>query len=449
MERLHFTKSWEDPADYPTFEASEVQVRRDIQSLYTEIQTYINETLVPALEALGNERLEGGAVIIPGDVVRKSGAAMTGPLYLSRDPVEKLEAATKQFVEDRVGLAAENTAGDLAALSLRAGKLEAAAVDQQGSIARLTQRSTGVESLVQSVQGELSEMKQAAGEIRFSVTEQAAADGTVTAKLTLTIGPNSYSGYIPITGNVEVSGQLSAQALYAAGGDVATLTVDSLSTSRRVVKYLTGDTGDDNYIRIRAQRLDFVSGVCAGGRLQAQSPQGQPLYWEDAVYGEAEVGEDGWPRKLGQRIYTTTVETPWPVYVYRYAELVKQSLCFETDRLTGDYAPAAVFGAGDENGANRAYLLKRRSGLDLKYLPPGREEIGIHMGLDGYMDLAGLRKTMRLDFSKFDRGEFTEVLDGGETVVYSVEFDQMDGERVPVKITDGDGHVTAITWKEA
>ena len=57
------------------------------------------------------------------------------------------------------------------------------------------------------------------------------------------------------------------------------------------------------------------------GRLQAQTPEGTPLYWEDAVYGQAELGEDGYPRKAGQRIFTTTAVTDWPVYVYRYAEL--------------------------------------------------------------------------------------------------------------------------------
>lgn len=152
--------------------------------------------------------------------------------------------------------------------------------------------------------------------------------------------------------------------------------------------------------------------------------------------------------KNGVRIFTTTAVTEWPVYVYRYAELIKQSFCFALDSLTGDYAPVAVFGAGDLSGANKAYLLKRRSGLDLRYLPPSGTEIGIHMGVDGYMDLTGLRKTTRLDFSAFDQGIFTETLDGGETVTYTVEFGEVDGERLPVKLTDPAGHVTAIQWKE-
>ena len=63
LKRLDFTKNWEDPADYPTYETSEVQVRKDIQSLYTEIRTYINEVLVPALESLGSESPQGSTIL--------------------------------------------------------------------------------------------------------------------------------------------------------------------------------------------------------------------------------------------------------------------------------------------------------------------------------------------------------------------------------------------------
>lgn len=448
LKRLQFTKSWEDPADYPTYEASEVQVRADLQSLYTEIQTYINTVLLPALESLGAECQ--GTIVIPNDVLRKSGGTMTGPLYLARQPVEKTEAATKDYVDGAVGLCQASAQEGMAALTLRSGKVEAAVLDVQGNIAQLTQRANSVESLVQSAQGDITALQQTAQEISLSVTEQAAADGTVSAKITLKIGPNSYSGLIRLTGNVDVSGALSAEALYAARGDIAQLTVDSLSTSRRIVKYLAGDESDDNFIRVREQTVDFVSGVIAGGRTQAQTPEGLPLYWEDAVYGgAAEVGSDGYPYKSGSRVFTTTAVTAWPVYVYRYTELVKQSFCFATDTQTGDYAPVAVFGAGDGKGTNQGYLLKRRAGLDLKYLPPGGTEIGIHMGKDGYMDLAGLRKPTALDFSRWEQGSFTETVDGGTAETYTVAFEEVGGERVPVKITDGAGHETLITWGEA
>ena len=42
--------------------------------------------------------------------------------------------------------------------------------------------------------------------------------------------------------------------------------------------------------------------------------------------------------------------------------------------------------------------------------------------------------------------EETDV-EGGETVVYTVAFEEVDGEKVPVAITDSEGRTTAITWK--
>ena len=43
---------------------------------------------------------------------------------------------------------------------------------------------------------------------------------------------------------------------------------------------------------------------------------------------------------------------------------------------------------------------------------------------------------------------FTETVEGGETVTYTVTFKEVEGERVPMKISDGTGHETAICWKE-
>lgn len=49
--RLGFTKSWENPEDYPTIETDETQVRKDMQSLHDEVKDYINTKLIPAILA--------------------------------------------------------------------------------------------------------------------------------------------------------------------------------------------------------------------------------------------------------------------------------------------------------------------------------------------------------------------------------------------------------------
>ena len=48
---LGFTKSWENPEDYPTIELDETQVRKDMQSLHDEVKNYINDKLIPAVLA--------------------------------------------------------------------------------------------------------------------------------------------------------------------------------------------------------------------------------------------------------------------------------------------------------------------------------------------------------------------------------------------------------------
>ena len=50
IQRLQFSKNWNNSLDFPTLEESEVQVRADQQLLYDEIKDYLNETLTPAVE---------------------------------------------------------------------------------------------------------------------------------------------------------------------------------------------------------------------------------------------------------------------------------------------------------------------------------------------------------------------------------------------------------------
>jgi hypothetical protein len=48
---LSFTRNWENPADYPTYEPDETQVRKDMQSLHDEVKDYLNQKLIPAVLA--------------------------------------------------------------------------------------------------------------------------------------------------------------------------------------------------------------------------------------------------------------------------------------------------------------------------------------------------------------------------------------------------------------
>lgn len=306
----------------------------------------------------------------------------------------------------------------------------------------ITKTSEEINLKVEGLDGRVSDVTQTVDGISLSVTSSSSPDGETTAKITLKVGPNNYTGYIKIDGNVDVSGQLSADALYAALGEIADLTVDRLSTSRRVAKYLAGDKSDDNFVRIHDQYIEFVSGVYADGTAQAENPHGALLYWESDPSG-ASIGSDGYPYVNGERIFTTTAKTNWPVMIYTYTELVKRSIAFEQDG-NGTYTPVDVFGAGNADGTNKARMLKSADGLELTYATKGGNQIGFILGNSGYTDIMGLRKSAGLNFSEWDSGRFYERIDGDDTrYAYNVEF---DSQGRPTKITDSAGHETAIYW---
>lgn len=305
----------------------------------------------------------------------------------------------------------------------------------------ITKTSEEINLKVEGIDGRVSDITQTVDGISLSVTSASSPDGQTTATITLKVGPNTYTGYIKLDGNVDVSGQLSADALYAALGEIADLSVNRLSTSRRVVKYLAGDTTDDNFIRVAEQSLEFVAGIAKGTTEQARNPNGELIYWEADPAG-ASIGADGYPYANGERIFTTTKQTSWPVMVYQYEEQVKRAISFQSDGQY--YYPVDVFGAGDNNGKQRGYLVKRQNSLELTYETSMGKLLGLAARDEGYMDLLGLRKSTALDFSEWDKGNFAELVDGEKTPYrYTVAFDQ---QRRPIKITDNSGHATLIRW---
>ncbi len=305
----------------------------------------------------------------------------------------------------------------------------------------ITKTSEEINLKVEGIDGRVSDITQTVDGISLSVTSASSPDGQTTATITLKVGPNNYTGYIKLDGNVDVSGQLSADALYSALGEIADLSVNRLSTSRRVVKYLAGDTTDDNFIRVAEQSLEFVAGIAKSTTEQAKNPNGELIYWEADPTG-ASIGSDGYPYVNGERIFTTTKQTNWPVMVYQYEEQVKRAISFQSDGQY--YYPVDIFGAGDPNGKQRGYLVKRQNSMELTYETSLGKLLGLAARDDGYMDLMGLRKSTALDFSEWDKGNFAELVDGEKTPYrYTVAFDQ---QHRPIKITDNSGHATLIRW---
>lgn len=295
--------------------------------------------------------------------------------------------------------------------------------------------------VVNEVDGMRSLIDQKMDSISLSVSSTTGADGEVYSSIVLKVGDDMYTGQILMDGNVDISGQLSADALYAAMGNIADLTVDKLSTSRRIKKYLAGDKSDDNYIIAEDQILAFNSGVYVGGTEQARTPNGTPVFWESNP-DDGVLGTDGYPYLNGVRIFTTTAETPWPVKTYKYVEHSRMKMEFE--ERNGIYAPVLTLGADNGYGNNQGFLYKSSDALNLVYATKDNKEIGVKMGYDGYTDIIGLRKTTKLDFSGWDSGHFLEYVDGDNSAhLYGVYFD-VSGR--PIKITDGEWHSMSITW---
>lgn len=255
-------------------------------------------------------------------------------------------------------------------------------------------------------------------------------------------------GRYRLAGNVIIDGGLSVDDLYAQQGDIAQLTVDLLDTSRKVKKYLSQDTTDDNHISIHDNSLEFVTGSVKldddGQPMteQLKSRSGKPLYWQSDI--SSATITDGYPfDESGNQIMTTTKETDWPVTVYTYVEQIKREITFEQDS-SGTYNPVEIIGAGNGKDGNQGKIVKTADGLEISYTTSMGVELSITMSNYGYIEINGLRKTSQLDFSGWDSGSFSELLDGAtDADGYSVSFDSAGR---PTKITDGAGHSMSITW---
>lgn len=280
----------------------------------------------------------------------------------------------------------------------------------------------------------------------------------------------------PESGRYIFDGALGADAvftdsLYAETGDVSELTVDRLSTSRRIRKYILGDTSDDNYIKIQDQYIQLITGTVKmnielqtegneailtetgivlmteaesgsgdiAPPVQATNRYGQPLYWKSQPVGHT---ADGYPTDAdGNQIYATTEETLYPVYVYSYDDLVKSQLAFDQLGSGDNYIPTMIMGAGSGTGLLQGFIRKAENEFQIWYQNAQNLQRGIFMG--EYTDIVGLRQTTQMDFSAWDSGHFTETVDGGNVNSYMVQFDSQDR---PVLIRDAQGHETEVVW---
>ena len=438
--QFHYTRDWTNPADFPTHQNNEAQNRADLEEAKREWENYWNNVVLPALTG------GGGGGDSPGDdtaYLPLAGGTMTGPLRLARPPQFETEATTKGYVDGLTNDIITNGV-DTSAINQRADEIELLVQRVRDDLTELGRVAVKADSVLLEVldnHGYRSLIELLKNQIKLEVSQPVVQGDNVTASIILKVFNHDASyGQILLNGNVDVSGQLSAEALYAKYGEISDLHVDYLDTSRRIARYLRGDTSPNNYIRAHDQILEFVTGSVSGAA-QVRDPNGALLYWPMDISGLTS-GEDGYPRYQGERIFTTTQPTEYPVMGYTYTEAVKRSIRF--DSVDGIYSPIDVFGAGNASGSNQAFIVKTANAWDFTYNTSGNKVLGIHMHNEGFVDIDGLRKTTGLDFSHFHEGYFTETVQGAsQPKEYRVSF---DGNGVPTGITDESGNTLHISW---
>lgn len=239
-----------------------------------------------------------------------------------------------------------------------------------------------------------------------------------------------------------VSNDVITDALYSVFGPIADLVVNELRTDyQKAARYLAGNQSALDYLHIHDEEINFISGTVktsSGTPLTEQLHHGSRYFW--------------WTDDT-QTQMTSLEETDWPVMVYQYDELVKGTYRFEdvTEEDVTTRIPELVFGEGygmpEEPDQGKGFLRKNPSSFDLWLVNRFGEKQGLFIGDPtdgGYTDITGLRKPTVLDFSRWSNGRFTEMLDGGMNVSYTINY---DSQGRPIKFTDADGHETVVTWE--
>lgn len=351
---------------------------------------------------------------LSGDVagVKSEVADVTGKVTTLTQTVEEIKAS------------AGNGEGDTSELAVRVDGISAKVTDAEEEIGQLQLKSDEFSTKISEVEDDAeenaakyTELKQTVDDISFTVSDPIDGGTNRYVTMTLTVGGNEHTGVVMIDGNVDVSGQLSAEALYATLGDIARLKVDSLSTSRRIPMYLAKDTSDDNYIDIQEQHITLRRAWTDGSTEQAKDDFGALIYWEQDI-SNATLGSDGYPYVDGARVFITTEETDWPVTVYKYQSGDRLKLFFDENN---NFGPKMIWGEGDgtSSGKGRGYIEKLGMSFDIYNLGSDGQKRGVFMGNE-YLDIYGERQPTKMAWSG---NTLTVTYQGGITKTFTFSDD--------------------------
>ena len=298
--------------------------------------------------------------------------------------------------------------------------------------AEVDAQHTGFDERITQNSNDCVEIKNVLNDIDFSVTDlQTDQQGHKTVNLSLTVGKETFSY------DIKIDSSLSSNALSSAMTDIARLTVDRLSTSRKIPKYLAQDMSDINYVDIRDRRIAMVRAWTDGSTVQATNSNGQKLWWEKNIAG-AEIGDDGYPYIDDSRVQTVTYDTGDinKVIIYHYQE---GDRWLQTTDESNNFGPIQVWGEGDgtDTGIGRGYIEKLGLSFDLYNYGTDGIKKGIFIG-DDYLDFVGRRKT---ELIRVNKDSMTIGLQGGVSYGYTFGYDE-NGQLI--SMTDNEGHVITL-----
>lgn len=204
----------------------------------------------------------------------------------------------------------------------------------------------------------LSAVNDGAGSVTLTIN----ADGDPVTSVRLNVGhaQNITNTYI-------------TNELYTDYGWIADIVVDWLRTDHcRAERFLQGDTSQLDFLNIHDEEIKCISATPVEEQTEQMCFNGVSYYWTDA-----------------EKTQMTTEPTQWPVMSYKYSELTKLAIKFESITLSNgatSVMPVIILGAGTGQGdAGKAFIYKDADGLRIKYCTSGGGTVSVALDDSGQL----------------------------------------------------------------
>lgn len=173
---LGFTKNWENPEDYPTYEPDEMQVRKDMQSLHDEVKDFLNNELIPRVVA-EDATVEAWTYAEEQRVLAETGRVEAETARVEAEDARAEAEAERISAEEARALAerqrVDSTNGIVAQATAQAEKAEEAVVDARAAAASASLSDTHARDAASVAVNECERVTEMANRAATSANEAA------------------------------------------------------------------------------------------------------------------------------------------------------------------------------------------------------------------------------------------------------------------------------------